>query len=47
MIFDCANTTAFYFLEMPKGCVYFAAWGKSTAEATILPSNNHIWLKAK
>jgi len=31
---------------MPKGYVYFASCGKSTA-ATILPSPNHIWLKAK
>jgi len=26
--------------------VYFASWGKSTP-TTILPSTNHIWLKAK
>jgi len=31
---------------MPKGCVYFASWGKSTA-GTILTSTNRIWLKAK
>jgi len=31
---------------MPKGCVYVASWGKSTA-GTILPSTNRIWLKAK
>jgi len=31
---------------MPKGCVYFASWGKSTV-GTILPSTNNIWLKAK
>jgi len=31
---------------MPKGCVYFASLGKSTAR-TILPSTNHIWPKEK
>jgi len=31
---------------MPKGCVYFASLGKSTAGA-ILPSTNRIWIKAK
>jgi len=33
-------------MEIPKGFVYFASWGKSTA-GTILPSVNCIWLKAK
>jgi len=33
-------------LAVPKGCVYFASSGKSTA-GTILPSTNRIWLKAK
>ena len=31
---------------MPKGYVYFTSRGKSTP-TTILPSTNHIWLKAK
>jgi len=35
-----------WILEMPKSCVYFASWGKSTT-GTILPSTNCIWLKAK
>jgi len=28
-------------LEMPKGWVYYASWGKSTA-GTILPSTKHL-----
>ena len=34
------------FLEMLKDCVYFVSWSKSTG-GTILPSINHVWLKAK
>ena len=31
---------------MSKDYVYFASWGKSTP-TSILPTTNHIWLKAK
>jgi len=31
-------------LEMPEVCAYFASLGKNAA---VLPSTNHIWLKAK